>query len=126
MQQTISSNASYLKLACKSCHIMNLNRGMVPPDMIEVGSCLDGYYGALCSSCMPGFARSGKYGCSPCPEPARNISRITGLLLLVVFAVAFLVRSTLAGATQKNTHSVYTKILMNHLQLLAICASFRF
>lgn len=38
-----------------------------------------------------------------------------------------MIRSTLAGALQrKNIQSVYIKILMNHLQLIYLTASFDF
>lgn len=75
---------------------------------------------------MPGYARSGKYNCGICPNPVTNIIRITGIMVAVVVAIGFLVKSTLSGATKKNIHSVYIKIFMNHIQLLAICGSFNF
>lgn len=88
---------------------------MLAPDYNPVGDCLDGYYGALCSACMPGYSRSGDYGCKVCPKPALNLLRIIGIMILVIIGVALLVKSTINGAVKKNTHSVYSKILMNHL-----------
>lgn len=72
---------------------------MVPPDMRDVGDCQEGYYGALCSACMPGFARSGSFGCIKCPDPAINILRISSLFLLLIIAICLLVKSTLSGVT---------------------------
>ena len=41
--------------------------------------------------------------------------------------VAFMVRSTLAGANDKNNVTgIYIKILMNHIQLIMLTASFNF
>jgi len=41
--------------------------------------------------------------------------------------MVFLIKSTKAGAKKaRNVHSVYMKILMNHLQLIALTASFNF
>jgi len=31
---------------------------MITPVLKDVGECEAGYYGALCSSCMPGYTRS--------------------------------------------------------------------
>ena len=48
-------------------------------------------------------------------------------MMAVVVGIIFIIRSTLAGALQrKNIQSVYIKLLMNHLQLLILTASFDF
>ena len=75
--------------------------------MIEVGECEIGYHGALCSSCLPGYARADKYKCGTCPDPIINLLRIIGVIIIAVFVIGFLVRNTLTGATKKNIHSVY-------------------
>jgi hypothetical protein len=52
---------------------------------------------------------------------------LTGILVLVTIAIGLVIRSTLAGAVQrKNVQSVYIKILMNHIQLIVLTASFDF
>lgn len=94
--------------------------------MIPEGSCADGYHGALCASCLPGYARQDKYGCNNCPNPLLNLLRILGVLIASVIVIGFLVRSTMQGAAGKNLQSVYIKILTNHLQLLSIFSSFNF
>ncbi len=68
---------------------------MIPPDMRAVGTCADGYYGALCSSCMPGYARSDKHGCGKCPSPILNFLRILGLMSIIILAIGILVKNTL-------------------------------
>ena len=46
---------------------------------------------------------------------------------MVVFLIIGLIKSTLAGAKErKNVTSIYTKILMNHFQLLILTANFEF
>ena len=48
-------------------------------------------------------------------------------MMAVVVGIIIIIRSTLAGALQrKNIQSVYIKLLMNHLQLLILTASFDF
>ena len=99
---------------------------MTNPYPNPVGNCSEGYYGALCSACMPGYARSGSYGCSKCPADLPNLLRILGIMIAAIGAVGYMVRGTINSAGKKNTHSVYFKIFLNHLQLLGICAAFKF
>ena len=48
-------------------------------------------------------------------------------MLAVIVGIIIMIRSTLAGALQrKNVQSVYIKLLMNHLQLIILTASFNF
>lgn len=76
---------------------------------------------------MNNFSRNGDFGCSLCPEEITNILRLLGVLIGVIFALVMLIRSTLRGATaRKNVMSIYTKIIMNHLQLLVIASSFNY
>lgn len=47
--------------------------------------------------------------------------------MLAVCVVVLLIRSTLNGAlVKKNVMSIFQKILMNHLQLIIMTASFNF
>jgi hypothetical protein len=41
---------------------------MIAPEFRPVGDCKDGLYGVLCTACMPGYSRSGDYGCTKCPS----------------------------------------------------------
>jgi amino acid permease len=48
-------------------------------------------------------------------------------LIIATIAIGLIIRSTLAGAIQrKNVQSVYIKILLNHIQLIVLTASFDF
>ncbi|CDW71166.1 UNKNOWN [Stylonychia lemnae] len=101
--------------------------GMNYPENNTLGACRQGYQGIICADCMIGYSRTGTYECSPCPEQASNSFKLLALLMIIVFALVFLIRSTLAGALEeKNYISVFIRVLMNHFQLLIITASFNF
>jgi len=63
-----------------------------------------------------------------CPDDTTNILRIIGLLLLCLIAIVVAVRSTIHEGSlksqMKSSLSVFLRILMSHLQLLALTASF--
>lgn len=64
---------------------------------------------------MPGYSLTGLAKCGRCPELVSNVVKLVGVMLLVIVLFVFMVRSTLASATQaKNNTSIYMKILMNH------------
>jgi hypothetical protein len=53
--------------------------------------------------------------------------RLAAILVVVVGVVIMLIKSTLAGAKErKNVTSIYTKLLMNHFQLLILTSNFEF
>ena len=82
-----------------------------------------GYYGVLCSACLPTFKRSGLFECDACLEIEPYFT--VGAFIILTVAVCGLVTMTINGAASaNNTHSVFNKILMNHMQMLLITASF--
>jgi hypothetical protein len=90
-----------------------------------VGLCAieEGYYGVLCSACLPGFKRSGVFECDRCQNIEPYLIAIAFLLIIV--GICILIKSTIDGAAKaNNTHSVFNKILMNHMQMLLITANF--
>ena len=83
----------------------------------------DGYYGALCSACLPGYKRSGKFKCSKCAFSEPYFT--AGAFLALAIGLSYMIKSTIDGAAnENNTHSVFNKILMNHMQMMLITASF--
>lgn len=72
------------------------------PTYNPVGDCAEGYYGALCEACMPGYSRSGDHGCAKCPEPVLNLVRIGGIIAALGFVVGLMVKATLNSGTKKN------------------------
>jgi hypothetical protein len=61
------------------------------------GVCADGYYGALCSACMPGYFKQTGFICRPCGNKAYNIIRLVGITILATVGLTLLIRSTIAG-----------------------------
>ncbi|CDW88760.1 UNKNOWN [Stylonychia lemnae] len=101
--------------------------GMVPPQNDPQGQCYTGYAGILCTDCNPGYSLTGSFQCAKCPEYAQNVLRILAILIVGVVVIAFMIRSTLQGAADvKNITSVFQKILLNHIQLIVLTASFNF
>ncbi len=99
---------------------------MVPPKNVSIGECSDGYQGVMCMDCAVGYSRTNGYFCSKCPLFKFNILRLLGILLIAVLFGVVLIRSTLVLG-RKNVvsfQSVYMRILMNHLQLIILTASF--
>ena len=92
-----------------------------------LGAWFEGYQGYLCADCEAGYSRSGEYECAKCPNPILNVLQLVGILFWVTVGIVIMIRSTLTSALQrKNIQSVYIKILMNHLQLIVLTASFDF
>lgn len=84
-----------------------------------------GYHGVICSSCLPGFKRSGtsSYECQACYK--YELVWIIFVLALVIIGFTVMVKAVLASAlAEENTQSVFGKILLNHLQMITITASF--
>eukprot|EP00347_Sterkiella_histriomuscorum_P001801 403370625 len=92
-----------------------------------LGECFEGYQGILCSDCQEGFSRSGENRCQKCPAKALNIVRIIFIIIGVIALIIFLVRSTLNSAHNKhNITNIYSKILLNHFQLIMMTSTFDF
>ena len=90
--------------------------GMVAPDYNLQGSCKTGYLGILCTGCDVGYSRAFGFECLKCPNPVGNIVKLIFIVIILIIAVGYLIRSTLAGAKQtNNVTSIYLKILMNHI-----------
>lgn len=67
------------------------------------------------------------YVCNFCPGNAINIVRLLFIGMGFLMLIVFMIRSTLNGAQNiKNVTSVYVKILMNHIQIISLTASFDF
>ena len=83
----------------------------------------NGYYGVICASCLPGFKRKSKYGCQKCYK-YENLY-ILGVLTAAVVLLVLSVRAVLKAAIKdENVQSVFAKILLNHIQMISITASF--
>ena len=96
---------------------------MIPPENNPCGSCLYGFQGVICADCIANYSRSGDYGCSECPDYSSNIVRLSFIILGAIAVLVVMIKMTLDGAIAKrNVTSIFTKILMSHLQLIALSA----
>ena len=66
-----------------------------------LGTCAEGYRGILCNDCEAGYSRSG-LECSECPGLFWNAVIFSGLMIILVLVIMFLVRSTLGGVDAKK------------------------
>ena len=101
--------------------------GMIAPNNNPAGDCATGYQGILWADWKAGYSRTGEYQCAKWPNKLWNIVRISFVILISLIVVIVIIKSTLEGAlVRKNLQSIYIKILMNHLQLILLSASFDF
>ena len=83
----------------------------------------NGYYGVMCTSCLPGYKKSGLSECELCTDG--EYYKVAIIMVGMTFGLCFLVRTTLKGAVSKEANSsVFNKIIMNHLQMLIITSDF--
>ena len=80
----------------------------------------------MCTTCVPGYTRKNVYSCQECPSKLGNLTKGVALCIVILVVVVFMVRGTLRSAHQSKLHSVYIKILMNHLQLMVLISSLNF
>jgi hypothetical protein len=84
-----------------------------------------GYSGRLCQVCLPGFGRSGRYGCKRCSADPVT----TGLVSLMglgaaIGYVSLFVYVVIKDAGSTSTAGSVQKILLNHFQLVSICVNY--
>lgn len=108
---------------------MNIDacEGINAPNFNPMGDCAENYTGFLCASCVDGYTINKSYECNKCPSEVANIVRLALIFLVFITLVVFMIKSTMAGAADiKNVNSIFSKILMNHLQLIVLSATFEF
>ena len=87
----------------------------------------DGYQGKLCSDCKAGFKRNQDLTCSKWPQIWVNVIFILLAMLGIFAMISFMVYSV----SNANTRSIFNinilfKVLLNHIQLMAIITAFKF
>lgn len=92
------------------------------------GDCAEGYSGIVCSQCEPGYSKNDNtQECLKCPSKTSNTALLVIFILVMALIIVILVRSNLRSANQeKNYLPVFFRILLNHLQVLTLTASFDF
>ncbi|TNV88178.1 hypothetical protein FGO68_gene13761 [Halteria grandinella] len=90
--------------------------------------CAEGYQGILCANCQYGYSKSyDSNRCSKCPDNLENILLIAVFIIVFLVVITILVRSNIQNESQeKNFLPVFLRILLNHLQILSLTASFDF
>lgn len=89
------------------------------------GRCSSGYKGNMCQSCETDHSRTAPDECGECPDPGENAARLLGILMIGILVIVVVVKTTISSAyKEKEMHSVYIKILVNHIQLIMLTASF--
>jgi len=112
------SKETYFFIPCKvkgACLGKDITLSIDEPGN-AVGLCAveNGYYGVLCTACMPGFKRSDTFNCDKCMHIEPYFT--AGAFLILTVGLCYLIKSTIEGAANaNNTHSVFNKILMNHM-----------
>ena len=77
----------------------------------------------LCSMCLPGYISGDRNKCTKCDYEI-ELYKMIGIFFLMIGFLVLIVKGTIKSAESDNTHSVMSKILMNHLQMLIITSSF--
>ena len=85
-------------------------------------SCLEGYSGALCGVCIPGYAMFDGV-CRPCWTPASLNSLASFLFLLLIAVCVFLALRRPSGKTSEAT--IALRILLGFMQALAALHVFK-
>ncbi|TNV88043.1 hypothetical protein FGO68_gene7468 [Halteria grandinella] len=90
------------------------------------GVCAEGYQGILCSDCALNFSKNPSLSrCSKCPKQNINILILTCLFTAFIVLIVILVNSNRVNSkNEKNYLPVFFRILVNHLQILYLTASF--
>ena len=90
-----------------------------------VQQCREGHTGALCASCVDGFADQGDGQCAPCADDTTIYGAILGGTLVAAIVIAYLIYSTIAAAGEPTaTYVALNKILLTHMQQVALAAAF--
>ena len=94
-------------------------------------TCADGYRGALCNACAPGYGIIGSYLgdhlCKPCQPRSATIRRFIVMLAGgVAFSACAILVALWFGSEKRDDELMMFKILISHFQLISIVASFPF
>ena len=93
--------------------------------LYPTGVCEEGYYGNLCTGCLSQYSQASRNYCGPCPDRAVNIVQTTAISISFVLGVCGIIKFSLISAQkQKSSLSVFLKIFVNYLQLVAATSSF--
>jgi len=84
---------------------------------------MHGYSGRLCRTCLPGFAKVGNK-CERCPPYAVCVVKLVGSFVIAIVATIVMVLLVMADAGSTSTSSSLKRILLNHMQTIAMLLHF--
>ncbi|CAG9322004.1 unnamed protein product [Blepharisma stoltei] len=107
------------------CPNKNACIGSDPVNISYKGNCEEGYTGNLCQSCEKWYAKIAKNQCAKCQSLAIITVKAIGICLGYVILCCIIIRISKNSAYKpKLLTSVYIKILINYIQLIAITTTF--
>ena len=84
-----------------------------------------GYSGRMCQVCLPGFGRSGRFGCKRCSSDPVTTGMVSLMGLGAAIAyISLFVYVVIKDAGSTSTAGSVQKILLNHFQLVSICVNY--
>ncbi|CAG9321985.1 unnamed protein product [Blepharisma stoltei] len=99
--------------------------GSDPQNISYTGDCKKGYTGNLCQSCSEGYSKIMKNECAKCQNLSIIIIKISGIGLGFLILCWLMVRMSKNSAYKpKSLSSVYIKIFINYIQLIALTTTF--
>ncbi|CAG9321986.1 unnamed protein product [Blepharisma stoltei] len=108
-----------------SCPYSNACIGSDLQKISYTGKCLEGYTGNLCQSCASGYSKAMKNQCEKCQSLTIIIIKTSGIGLGFLILCCFMIRMTKKSAYRpKSLSSVYIKIFINYIQLIALTTTF--
>lgn len=81
-----------------TCFLSAACLGRLKVEDDPLGNCAEGYRGMFCAQCIQGYTRSSTFECAKCPEQWKNILILVGVMIVAVFLIVILVKSTLNAA----------------------------
>ncbi|CAG9321988.1 unnamed protein product [Blepharisma stoltei] len=89
------------------------------------GKCLEGYTGNLCQSCKEGYSKIMKNQCAKCQSLYILIIKTSGIGLGFLALCWLMVKMSKNSAYKpKSLSSIYIKIFINYIQLIALTTTF--
>ncbi len=112
---TFDVQDGYWRASAASYFLYSCDQPFGTASACRKGECTEGYSGARCTQCMPGYGTSGS-SCSKCMDASTNIFVTLVIFFGIAGAFCFLIYTSFK-ATKKNPLPVLLKILINHLQV---------
>lgn len=118
-EQGLAVSETSLFLPCVHNEACRLDNASSP---VPAYGCEDGYVGALCGSCKPGWAKFGK-ACTQCWSPALSRLLLTAVIIALMALMVWV--ATRKGASERSLAAILFRILLTYMQALGAIRAFR-